>query len=578
MGKLLLFSLTLALCLSACGDDDPVSSKAGEPTSEYASRLVASAVDQEWVLEAFVADEVETAAAAGTSVTLRFSEDGRVSGSAGCNSYAGAFAVVDSAKVSIGHLASTEMACLSGGVMDQESRYLRSLAAAIAIELGGEALYLYCGDGGDHLRFAAAPDGVDDDPQDGHAAPDSTVTDSTVTDSVRPAPEDLIQRLWQLRSFEYRNDTGSFADAVPVDVEITAVFSGAGQVKGRAGCNEYFGRYEVGAEDGLTIHDVGLTEMFCQTPDLMAWEERYRNLLDDIDGYHVEGERLALSYGGGSGILHFVGVTDPTVHPADPDPDIDPQPLPADVRLTEADAGDTIDLRRPGVTVEIALESNTSTGYAWLVADADSTTLLHVGDVFEGGTGNLLGAPGIQRLFFEAQAPGRTTLRLVYARIWESVAPADTFEVSFFVHGGIVPPPVDPAVDPLGIRLGSSFGECRGYCWQEMILDEEAMVLVSRGWDEATYPERVYKEEMDPVLWRRLQSVADFAVFDRLNEVYGCPDCADGGSEWVSVNLSGRMETVKLEYGAELEPIAALLGALRRLRAGLEERSGFQED
>jgi heat shock protein HslJ len=130
-------------------------------------------------------------------------------------------------------------------------------------------------------------------------------------------------------------------------------------------------------------------------------------------------------------------------------------------------------------------------------------------------------------------------------------------------------------VRPLGIRLGSSFGECLGYCRQEMLLDEEEAVLVARGWDEVSYPEKEYREKMDPDLWRRLLAMADFTVLDQLDEVYGCPDCADGGAEWVSMGLSGRVETVRFEYGVKLEPIAELVQALRDVRDGMVERSGF---
>lgn len=713
----------LMVVLAACGDDNPVSSKAvsskaGETESEYASRVASSALGSEWELTAFVAGEHTARVVEGTTVTLYLADDGQVSGSAGCNRYFASYELLDSARVSIEGVGSTEMACLGEGVMDQESRYLRSLGAATALILSSEYLHLYYGDEGEYLRFAPS---ADDDSQGGNIAPDSTASDS-----VAHVPEGLVDRLWQLRFFEYHNDVGSFADAVPEDVEITAAFSGAGKVKGRAGCNEYFGQYELGADGGLAIYDVGITETFCQTPDLMGLEDRYRDLLDDVDAYGVEGDRLILYHGDGSGALHFEAVADsadspytpvvhedtvrvangllryvvypcskdcsedcaetrspresvvvvdgndlyfhqeilsycnaltdqalsiepvidggqitlnavfrgpavrclcpipvrgvvedltpgtyavaiaygaelqdgthlepeilyetevtvgddPVVDPGDPGPGTGPKPLPADVHLTVSDAGDTIELTRPGTLVEIALEANPSTGFTWLVANGDSTTLLHVGDLFETAAGDLVGQTGVQRLYFEAQAPGQTALRLVYARPWESVPPADTFEVSFTVNadvvsGGIVPLPVDPPVYPLGIRLGSSFGECLGYCWQEMILDEEAMVLMARGWDGEELPEKVYKEEMDPDLWRRLLSVADFVVLDGMDEVYGCPDCADGGAEWVSMNLSGRMETVRFEYGDKLEPIAELLEALRWVREGLVERSGF---
>jgi len=194
-----------------------------------------------------------------------------------------------------------------------------------------------------------------------------------------------------------------------------------------------------------------------------------------------------------------------------------------------------------------------------------------VRELFEPGEEGQAGAPGIQRLFFEARAPGTTHLKLGYMRVWESLPPLQTFDIGFIVNGGIVPLPIPP----LGIRIGTSFGECLGYCWKEVILDEEAIVVIARGWDTEAYPEKIYAEKMKSELWVQLQTAADFSTLERMDEVYGCPDCADGGAEWVTMNLSGRIETVKFEYGAKLKPLAELLELLRAVRDDVIERSGL---
>jgi len=528
----ILLGLVVPLALAACGDDDPVSSKSDESTAEFASRLAATAVGRTWELTAFIDGEQTARAVGDTPVTLYLDAAGQAAGSTGCNQCFGAYALGDSGRITFSGLGATEMACMGAGVMEQEQRYLRSLAAATAATLSGEYLHLLYGDGDAYMRFAPA---AQDNGEPAVTDPDSTAGDSTAVYSA-----DLQDRVWKLRFFEYQGDGGPVSDAVPADVEITAVFSAAGEVRGRAGCNEYFGRYETGADGGLAIGDVGLNEMFCQTPELMEWEERYRDLLDDIDAYRVEGERLAVSYGDGSGVLHFEESGDP-VEPTDPpavvedsvwvddamlryevhacaadptletrsskepvasadggdlyfalvietycnaqtddclnlepvidgtqitinavfrgpavrclcpipvrgvveglepgtytvtfvygvelqggthlEPEIlsevevvvgeepsspvapqpDPEPLPADLHLTASDHGDTIELTRPGAIVEVALESNPSTGYTWLVADVDSTILLIAGELFEAGNDGLVGAPGTQRLYF----------------------------------------------------------------------------------------------------------------------------------------------------------------------------------
>ncbi|HET7288525.1 MAG TPA: META domain-containing protein, partial [Pyrinomonadaceae bacterium] len=53
----------------------------------------------------------ESSLVAGTAITLKFGEDGRASGSTGCNAYSGTYQVRGDT-ISFGRLASTRRACL----------------------------------------------------------------------------------------------------------------------------------------------------------------------------------------------------------------------------------------------------------------------------------------------------------------------------------------------------------------------------------------------------------------------------------------------------------------------------------
>ncbi len=78
----------------------------------------------------------------GTTITISF-EDGRASGSSGCNSYGGAYQV-NGSKVKFQELESTVMACLEpSGVMEQETAYLQSLGKAQRFELTDGQLLIY---------------------------------------------------------------------------------------------------------------------------------------------------------------------------------------------------------------------------------------------------------------------------------------------------------------------------------------------------------------------------------------------------------------------------------------------------
>jgi heat shock protein HslJ len=84
----------------------------------------------------------------GVRPTLEFG-DADIGGFAGCNTYSGQYAVEHAARLLIGNLVWTEMACLEPeGVMDFEARYLEVLQTVTAYDLGGSGrLLLRAGEG-----------------------------------------------------------------------------------------------------------------------------------------------------------------------------------------------------------------------------------------------------------------------------------------------------------------------------------------------------------------------------------------------------------------------------------------------
>jgi inhibitor of cysteine peptidase len=75
----------------------------------------------------------------------------------------------------------------------------------------------------------------------------------------------------------------------------------------------------------------------------------------------------------------------------------------------------------------VRLRSNPSTGYAWRVCSAARPVLVLVARRYVPPPSRLLGAPGTAVLRFRAAKSGKTTLRLAYARSWETRAPERTF-------------------------------------------------------------------------------------------------------------------------------------------------------
>ena len=114
----------------------------------------------------------------------------------------------------------------------------------------------------------------------------------------------------------------------------------------------------------------------------------------------------------------------------------EPVPPPAERMLVRPSADGIAELE-VGQVMEIALQGNASTGYAWDFEADGAPVVLRAppmprpaptpeGDG-DAGQRPMVGSPSVQRWHFVGHQPGEATLRMVYRRPWEkTVAPART--------------------------------------------------------------------------------------------------------------------------------------------------------
>ena len=82
---------------------------------------------------------------------------------------------------------------------------------------------------------------------------------------------------------------------------------------------------------------------------------------------------------------------------------------------------------RPGQTFDLALQSNESTGYHWVLVDsARMGSVAPGGPVYRSSAPDRTGAGGTDRLTFHALQQGTGLISLVYARSDDPNPPADT--------------------------------------------------------------------------------------------------------------------------------------------------------
>jgi len=110
---------------------------------------------------------------------------------------------------------------------------------------------------------------------------------------------------------------------------------------------------------------------------------------------------------------------------------------PWEVWVTEDDAGLEIALR-VGDSLIVALDSNPSTGFEWaLVNISDPSVIQKVHNEYKGPeptSSPLVGQGGEELWTFSPLNSGTATINMMYARPWESIPPAQRFNVSVIVE------------------------------------------------------------------------------------------------------------------------------------------------
>lgn len=123
----------------------------------------------------------------------------------------------------------------------------------------------------------------------------------------------------------------------------------------------------------------------------------------------------------------------------------------------------------------------------------------------------------------------------------------------------------------------TSFGMCVGYCTTRLEISEGQAVLIrearaGRGGGGPVQETQRFSAQISASEWEEIQRLAASADFDALPDVVGCPDCADGGAESLTVEGPAGAESVSFEFGATLPEARPLLDRVRALRDRLMPR------
>lgn len=150
-------ALQTAATHAVAGDQLTIANGAGDVVLTFKAAVPASLVGTNWVGTMYnTGTQAVTNVMEGTTVTANFAEDGKLNGSAGCNTYMSSF-TLDGQNITIQPLATTRKMCPEpAGVMEQEAAFVKTLPLATTYTISGSNLELRTAEGALIASFVAA--------------------------------------------------------------------------------------------------------------------------------------------------------------------------------------------------------------------------------------------------------------------------------------------------------------------------------------------------------------------------------------------------------------------------------------
>jgi len=123
------------------------------------------------------------------------------------------------------------------------------------------------------------------------------------------------------------------------------------------------------------------------------------------------------------------------------------------------------------------------------------------------------------------------------------------------------------------LEIGTSFGFCVGYCRKELIISEDGIVFrkISQGLG-VNVSDQQYTLAYSPNDFKSLIAKLDVKRFNELPHTLGCPDCADGGAEWIRIVENGNVKELVMEYGQSVAGLDNFLASVRTLRDSIYDQ------
>lgn len=120
------------------------------------------------------------------------------------------------------------------------------------------------------------------------------------------------------------------------------------------------------------------------------------------------------------------------------------------------------------------------------------------------------------------------------------------------------------------ISYGTSFGMCVGYCSNNLLISDLKLTF-SKSKNGQASDTKTCSKTISEADVNAIKNELNMEKIAALPETIGCPDCADGGAEWIAINADGKQYKITYEYGKAPKELEAAVARLKLLKDGFKD-------
>lgn len=114
------------------------------------------------------------------------------------------------------------------------------------------------------------------------------------------------------------------------------------------------------------------------------------------------------------------------------------------------------------------------------------------------------------------------------------------------------------------ISYGTSFGMCAGYCYNELSVTGNKSTMTRQKNGDPTATKKCNNSVSETEV-NEIKKLLNNSEVYKLPKTIGCPDCADGGAEWVAFKSGGKAYKITFEYGNAPESLKVAVAKLKAI-------------